>query len=463
MHIEKGEDLMSHDSHAAGPRYRAYTRKDINQLPQVKRLPAEEVLIMRAVSAVLPFRVNSYVMEELIDWDDVPGDPMYQLTFPQRGMLEEADLHHMVDLVRSEAPEDVVQTEARKIQLRLNPHPAGQVDLNVPRVDGKPVPGIQHKYAETILFFPSPGQTCHAYCTYCFRWAQFVGLDEIKFASREADTLVAYLKANPKVSSVLFTGGDPMIMRTSVIRRYVEPILEAGLDHVTSIRFGTKAPAYWPYRFTTDRDADDLLRLFEEVRDTGRNLALMSHYSHPVELSTKAAQLALRRIIDAGATVRCQAPLIRHVNDSSRVWSDMWTKQVQMGAIPYYMFVERNTGARQYFEVPLARAHEIFRKAYKRVSGLERTVRGPSMSAKPGKVVVDGIADVQGERVFVLRFVQGRNPEWVNRPFFAEFDPKATWLSDLRPAFGEPEFFFTEEMRTRFGVRTPPTPNTAAV
>jgi L-lysine 2,3-aminomutase len=255
-----------------------------------------------------------------------------------------------------------------------------------------------------------------------------------------------------------------MIMRTSVIRRYVEPILEAGLDHVTSIRFGTKAPAYWPYRFTTDRDADDLLRLFEEVRGTGRNLALMSHYSHPVELSTKAAQLALRRIIDAGATVRCQAPLIRHVNDSSRVWSDMWTKQVQMGAIPYYMFVERNTGARQYFEVPLARAHEIFRKAYKRVSGLERTVRGPSMSARPGKVVVDGIADVQGERVFVLRFVQGRNPEWVNRPFFAEFDPKATWLSDLRPAFGEPEFFFTEEMRTRFGgVQTPPTPNTAAV
>ena len=45
---------------------------------------------------------------------------------------------------------------------------------------------MQHKYRETVLFFPSQGQTCHAYCTYCFRWAQFVGLDDLKFASREA-------------------------------------------------------------------------------------------------------------------------------------------------------------------------------------------------------------------------------------------------------------------------------------
>jgi hypothetical protein len=35
----------------------------------------------RVVSAVLPFKVSSYVVDELIDWDKAPDDPIYRLTF----------------------------------------------------------------------------------------------------------------------------------------------------------------------------------------------------------------------------------------------------------------------------------------------------------------------------------------------------------------------------------------------
>ena len=106
-----------------------------------------------------------------------------------------------------------------------------------------------------------------------------------------------------------------------------------------------------------------------------------------------------------------------------------------MGMIPYYMFVERDTGPRDYFAVPLARACEVFRDAYRSVSGLCRTVRGPSMSATPGKVCVDGVAEVAGQQVFVLHMIQARDPGLVGKPFFARFDPDAVWLSDLAPAF----------------------------
>jgi len=423
-------------------KYRAYTRRDIDTLPQLQRLSNEQRLEMKAVSAVLPFRVNDYVLSELIDWDRIPEDPIYQLTFPQPGMLADADRHHLVELIRAEAPEAKLKAEARKIQLRLNPHPAGQMELNVPQLDGQPLPGLQHKYRETVLFFPSQGQTCHAYCSYCFRWAQFVGIDALKFASRETETLVRYLREHREVQSVLFTGGDPLIMRTEVLRRYIEPLLAADLDHLVSIRIGTKATAYWPQRFLTDPDADDLLQLFGEVRRAGRHLAIMAHFSHPRELETQAAQLAVRRLRVAGATVRCQAPLIRHVNDSSAVWAQLWRLQIAVGAIPYYMFVERDTGPKNYFEVPLAEALAIFTAAYAQVSGLARTVRGPSMSATPGKVLVDGIAEVNGERVFALKFIQAREPAWINRIFFAKYDEQASWLQDLRPAFGEAEFFF---------------------
>jgi KamA family protein len=400
---------------------------------------------MKAVAAVLPFRVNNHVVEELIDWSNIPDDPIYQLTFPQPEMLRLPDYARMLGLVRRGASNDEIKAAARRIQFTLNPHPAGQLDLNVPRVSSQPVPGVQHKYRETVLFFPASGQTCHAYCTYCFRWAQFVGIDELKFASREAEVLADYLREHPEVTSVLITGGDPMVMKTSVLRRYLEPLLDPSLEHVASIRIGTKAPAYWPYRFVTDSDADDLLRLFEEVRESGRHLALMAHYSHPRELAPDVAQEAVRRIQNAGATVRCQAPLIRRVNDSPDIWAEMWRKQVRLGAVPYYMFVERDTGPKNYFEVPLIRAWEIFVDAYKRVSGLGRTVRGPSMSATPGKVLVSGVATVRGEDVIVLRFLQARNPDWVGRPFFAKYDPQATWLDELQPAFDEESFFFEEE------------------
>ena len=425
-------------------KFKASTRKDLPQIAEKLKLDKEQIIDMQAVSAVLPFRVNDYVVENLIDSSGVPDDPIFQLTFPQRGMLEEADYQRMRDLVVSGASETEIKLAADEIRGKLNPHPAGQMELNVPKLDGEVVAGMQHKYQETVLFFPTQGQTCHAYCSYCFRWAQFIGDADLKFASKEAEELARYVRENPQVSSVLITGGDPMVMKTSILRRYIEPLLAEDLPNLHSIRIGTKALAYWPHRFTEGEDADDFMRLIGEVNAAGKHLALMAHSSHSRELEPDIAQLAVKRLLDAGAVIRCQAPLIRKVNDDANVWAQLWRKQVQLGMVPYYMFIERDTGAKAYFEVPLARAYKVFTEAYSQVSGLCRTVRGPSMSASPGKVLVDGITEVGGEKVFALKFLQGRDPSWVNRLFFAQYDPKATWLDGLKPAFGEDRFFFEE-------------------
>ena len=434
-------------SRAIRPRkYRAISRRDLDSLPQLKRLPPGEILDMKAVAAVLPFRVNEYVIDKLIDWSAVPRDPMFQLSFPQPGMLAPDDLAAMRALIERNAPAEEQRKLARSIQFKMNPHPAGQMEVNVPRLDdGTPLPGMQHKYRETVLFFPSQGQTCHAYCSYCFRWAQFAGLDDLKFASREADSLRRYVACHSEVNSILFTGGDPMVMSAALLSRYVEPLLE--IDHVMSVRIGTKSLAWWPYRFVTDPDADDVLRLFERVVKSGRHLAIMAHFTHPRELETRVAQAAIRRVRDTGAIIRCQAPLMRHINDDPLVWSNLWKRQIVLGMVPYYMFIGRDTGPKNYFEVPLAQAHDIFSSAWQRMSGLGRTVRGPSMSATPGKVLVSGVAEIRGEKVFVLKFIQGREPSWSGRVFFAKYDERAAWLNQLNPAFGEKEFFFEPAMR----------------
>ena len=438
-------DEKASDAYRA--RFKAYGRRHISRIRQLETLSPGQLTALKVASVVLPFRVNDYVLEELIDWSDIPSDPIYQLTFPQAGMLERADFVQLHTLLTTGAGPETIQRCARRIQIRMNPHPAGQMELNVPNVGGKALPGCQHKYRETVLFFPPAGQTCHAFCTYCFRWPQFVGIERLKIALHEIELLVRYLQIHTEVTDVLVTGGDPLFMSTAVLRRNIEPLLTEELEHITTIRIGTKSLSYWPYRFTTDRDADDLLRLFEEVGQSGRQLALMAHFSHPRELRTDVVREALRRLRNAGAVVRCQAPMIRHINDSSVVWAERWREQIRLGTVPYYLFVARDTGPQSYFEVPLAKALQIYSDAVSQVSGLARTVRGPIMSAAPGKVLVEGIASIKDRKTFVLKMIQGRDPGWVNRVFFANYDAQATWLDQLEPAFGENEFFFERSLQ----------------
>ncbi len=432
------------------PKLQSYALHNYERIPQIQKLNAEQRFAIEVVGRVLPFKTNNYVVDELIDWDRVPDDPIFILTFPQPDMLLPHHFQEMAQVLQKGASREEILRTANHIRMQLNPHPAGQLEYNVPKLDGQKLYGIQHKYRQTVLFFPNQGQTCHAYCSFCFRWPQFVGIDELKFAMRETEYLVEYLRRHTEVTDVLFTGGDPLVMRARILSRYLEPLIENDLTHLQNIRLGTKALSYWPYKFVTDSDADELLRLFEKIVQAGKHLAIMAHFSHPRELQTPIVQQAIQRIRNTGAEIRTQSPILRNINASATVWADLWKMQVQMGMVPYYMFIVRDTGAQHYFSVPLVEAWQIFRQAYQEVSGLARTVRGPSMSTTPGKIQMLGVTEVQGEKVMVLRFLQGRNPDWVHRPFFAKYDPKASWLDDLEPAFGEREFFFEKEMREKF-------------
>lgn len=424
------------------PRYQPYTLRNFRDIPQAACLSEAQKFAIEVVGRVLPFRTNNYVVDELIDWDNVPADPMFLLNFPQQEMLKPPHFAAIATLLKAGASEADIREVANRIRLELDPHPAGQLHDNVPTLDGEGLAGVQHKYEETVLFFPNQGQTCHAYCTFCFRWAQFVGIDALKIASCEAETLVEYVSRHPEVTDVLFTGGDPLIMRTKTLAQYVEPLLAANIPHLHNIRFGSKALSYWPYRFLTDADADNLLALFQQIVDAGKHVALMAHLNHPRELATGAVRSAIQQIRETGAQIRTQSPLLAHINDDPALWAELWQEQVKLGCIPYYMFVARNTGAQHYFGVPLVRAWEIYRAAYSQVSGLSRTVRGPSMSAHPGKVQILGVTEVDGKEVLALQMLQGRDPDWVARPFFAKYDEDAIWLDELRPAFGQESFFF---------------------
>lgn len=422
--------------------YQAFSLHNFRNIPQLSLLPESELEAIEVVGQVLPFKANNYVTEELINWNDAPNDPIFTLTFPRKEMLSK-DQYDAVKNAMKEGKDELARV-VKEIRMQLNPNPAGQ-EHNVPTLNGVKLKGVQHKYRETVLFFPSQGQTCHAYCTFCFRWPQFSGMSGMKFAMKDGELLQEYLRTHPDVTDVLFTGGDPMTASAKIISSYIEPLLTEEFKHIRTIRFGTKSLAYWPYRYLTDNDSNDMIDLFEKIVRSGKNVAIQAHFNHPVELSTPAVQLAIQRIRSTGAQIRTQSPVLKHINDKAEIWAEMWQKQVDLGCIPYYMFIARDTGSKTFFDLPLEQCWQIFRNAYQQVSGICRTVRGPSMSATPGKIQILGVTEIKGEKVFALRFLQGRKPEWVGMPFFAKYDPQASWFDDLKPAFDEEKFFFEED------------------
>lgn len=429
--------------------YQAYALHSFHKMPQYNYLTEEQKFNIRVVGNVLPFKVNNYVLDELIDWSDVENDPMFQLTFPQKGMLSKPHFNKVASMVEAGMDKYAMRDEINKIRQELNPHPAGQQSSNVPEIDGVKLTGVQHKYRETMLFFPRKGQTCHAYCTFCFRWPQFVGMDDLKFAMNETSLIIKYIKANPHITDILITGGDPMIMAPEVFATYLNALLDADLPNLQNIRIGSKSLTFWPYKYTTDKGADKFLKLFEKATKAGKHLTFMAHFNNPVEISTSTVKKAIQNIRNTGAQIRTQAPIMKYINDDADAWATMWKEQVKLGCVPYYMFIARDTGAQDYFAVNLERCWQIYREAYQKVSGIARTVRGPSMSASPGKVQVLGTQEIHGEKVFVLNFLQGRNPDWVGRPFFAKYDPHAIWLDELEPAFGEEKFFFEKAKKSQ--------------
>ncbi|MBD0742202.1 KamA family radical SAM protein [Streptomyces sp. CBMA152] len=395
---------------------------------------------VEVVAQILPFKVSAHVVDHLVDWDNAPDDPLYRLVFPHRDMIDPV---HFRAVERALGDPVALRAAVAAARRDLNPHPGEQLTRNIPHDEDGEVEGVQHKYAQTALVFPRHGQTCHAYCSYCFRWAQFVGDPKLRIADDGPERMAGYLRRHREVSDVLFTGGDPLVMRAELLERYVDAVLRPGLEHVTTVRIGTKALSFHPARLVTDPDAGPLLKLVERLVGAGRHVAVMVHVSHPRELEPDLSRRAVAALRSAGCELRSQAPVVRHVNDDAQVWADSWRAQVALGIHPYYLFVERDTGARRYFGLPIQRAYEIHRGAVSRLSGLGRTARGPVMSTAEGKVTVDGVAELPGgKRAFALRYLQARDPELVGRPFHARWDPAAQWWSELVPLGGHDRLFF---------------------
>lgn len=112
-------------------KFKAYNAKSIRETVYWKKIPSNLQEAIIVVSHVLPFRVNEYVLRELIDWNNIPDDPIFRMTFPHKDMLSSEEYGLLKEAIEK-SDFSQVDRYVNDIRNRMNPHPAGQLSHNVP-------------------------------------------------------------------------------------------------------------------------------------------------------------------------------------------------------------------------------------------------------------------------------------------------------------------------------------------
>lgn len=365
----------------------AYAKKRakyILNIDRVSQLSPEEREKLKAVADKYAFRVNDYYLG-LVNWDD-PADPLRRLVIPDQSELAEWGALDASD----------------------------EKAITVQR-------GVQHKYASTVLLLIN--EACGSYCRYCFRKRLFMNdNDEVNY---DLSGGIQYINDHPEIDNVLLTGGDPLILQTPKIEELLGQLRE--IDHLKIIRFGTKMPAFNPFRFIND---PDLLAALKRYSTPKKRIYFMLHFDHPNELTPESRE-GLRLLQETGVILINQSPIIRGISDDPDTMAKLWNELSYLGAPQYYVFQGRPTAGNSEFEVPIVESYFKIEEAKRQCSGLAKRLRY-CMSHESGKVEILGVDD----DYIYLKYHRAKDADNEQRIMVCLRNDQAYWLDQLEPAPG---------------------------
>ena len=391
-----------------------------------------------------------------IDWSKYETDSMYHLIFPQAGMIPQNEVQKYLDAATDEERNKVVEEYTKK----TNPHDGKQL-LNKPwYVNDEDqleiLPGSQHKYPPVKLIFDKTTQNCFAFCTYCFRHAQVRG-DEDMFVQNDISQVHGYLKEHKEITDFLITGGDGGYITYERLKAYLTPLMEDHeLSHIKTVRFGSRALTFHPEYLLSDK-FKDILELLKKLILNGIQVVWVAHISNPREILNPGSIAAVRRLKEHGITIKSQSPIMNHISlfqkengeydidRSAQNWIDLGNILAMLGIGFHSMYCARPTGEHHYFTAPLAIIVKIFNKIYRELASINRPSRFITMTSSAGKISLLGTTEINGEKVFVLKFNEARNMEWMDETYFAKYDENEHTIENLKP-FKADKHFYEDEL-----------------
>ncbi|MCJ7801940.1 MAG: 4Fe-4S cluster-binding domain-containing protein, partial [Candidatus Marinimicrobia bacterium] len=285
--------------------------------------------------------------------------------------------------------------------------------------------GVQSKYPSTALILPI--SACFSYCRYCFRKRLFNPDIKNEEIIKNFDHALDYITEHKKLNNILVTGGDPLIIKTNQLQKFLLSIRE--LDHIKIIRFGSRVLSFLPSRILSD---PSLLELFKQVSESDKRIYVVNHFNHPTELTDIASEAA-DALTKAGVILANQSVMLKNINDDATVLRTLFNKLAESGITPYYHFQCKFIKAANHFRIPLIKTNEIFLNATKGLNGFAKRVK-LIMTHFTGKIEILGVKEINGYQNIFLKYHQARDPNLIGQIYHFPINKNAFWLEDIPEA-----------------------------
>ena len=256
-----------------------------------------------------------------------------------------------------------------------------------------PVAQITHRYPDRVLFLVS--HACAMHCRFCTRKRKLGKMAPV--TDPEIENGVAYIRSDRRISDVLISGGDPLMLSDDRIDWILGQVRR--VPHVETVRIGTRMSSSLPQRITPE--------LVDRLR-RHRPLFINTHFNHPAEL-TPEAEKALALLADAGIPLGCQTVLLRGINDNAETLKRLFKRLIKNRVRPYYLLQGDLTLGTDHFRTRVETGLEIMAKLRGHVTGLAMPTLVMDLPEGGGKVPLcpEYIVKEEG-RVLTVRNYEGR-------------------------------------------------------
>ena len=233
--------------------------------------------------------------------------------------------------------------------------------------------GVLHKYQGRALLVATG--SCAVHCRYCFR--RHYPYAEQTAAANHWQTAVDFLRADPSISELLLSGGDPLSLSTGKLAELTDTLRD--LPSLRRIRLHTRLPVVLPERVDT--------ALLEWIAGLPWPVSVVIHANHGNEIDRDVVRV-LRELRQAGAILLNQSVLLRGVNDNVTALAGLSETLFDAGVLPYYLHQLDRVAGVAHYEVDDTRARALHSELQSMLPGylVPRLVR--EVAGAPGKVAL---------------------------------------------------------------------------
>ncbi|HAA85567.1 MAG TPA: lysine 2,3-aminomutase [Kosmotogaceae bacterium] len=352
-------------------------------------------------------------------WKDVPEEEWNDWHWQVRNRVTTVEqLSRVIKITQSE--EKGIEECLKHLRMAITPYYASLIETQNPRCpirrqavptekelmidhwdmvdplsedEDSPVKGITHRYPDRVLFLVT--DQCSMYCRHCTR-RRFAGQLDRALRRDQIDKAIDYIRETPEVRDVLLSGGDPFLLADEVLEYILKELRT--IKHVEIIRIGTRTPVVLPQRITPKLCA--LLKTYHPIW-------LNTHFNHPKEITSESSK-ACKMLADAGIPLGNQSVLLRGVNDSPYIMTELVHRLVEIRIRPYYIYQCDLSHGIGHFRTSIRKGIAIMEALIGNTSGFCVPVFVVDAPGGGGKIRVMPQYNIsESDRVYVLRNYEG--------------------------------------------------------